>query len=114
MHPPPPKPQNPVYTQKPDYGKVPGYLQHNKAKIAEERARADALLLAAEQVICPPATQLDHSSIAHVYALMLCKFWYAVCLYTPACTAGILDRHQHLSKCRVEITQIDLISEQVL
>ena len=36
--------------QKPDYGKVPDYLQQNKAKIAKEKARADALLLAAEQV----------------------------------------------------------------
>ena len=50
MHPPPQEPQSAVYRQKPDYGKVPGYLQHNKAKIAEERAAADALLLAAEQV----------------------------------------------------------------
>ena len=55
MHPPPPKPQDPVYTQKADYGKVPGYLQHNKARIAEERARADALLLVAEQVEAYPS-----------------------------------------------------------
>lgn len=50
MHPPPPKQGSPLYMQKPDYGKVPDYLQQNKAKIAKEKARADALLLAAEQV----------------------------------------------------------------
>jgi len=55
-HPPPSKPHDPVYIQKPDYGKVPGYLRLNKAKIAEERARANALLLAAEQVHRAPNT----------------------------------------------------------
>jgi len=55
-HPPPPKPHDPVYVQKPDYGKVPGYLQLGKAKIAEERARANAILLAAEQVHRAPNT----------------------------------------------------------
>ena len=50
MHPPPARPQAPRYVQKADYGKVPGYLQHNKAQIAKEKARQDALLLAAEEV----------------------------------------------------------------
>lgn len=40
--------------KKADYGKVPNYLQDNKDKIAQEKARVDALLLAAEQVcLCP-------------------------------------------------------------
>ena len=50
MHPPPARPQALRYVQKADYGKVPGYLQHNKAQIAREKTRQDALLLAAEQV----------------------------------------------------------------
>ena len=62
-HPPPRKPHDPVYVQKPDYGKVPGYLQLNKAKIAEERARANALLLAAEQVHTPFNTCTSLSSL---------------------------------------------------
>ncbi|CAK0782801.1 hypothetical protein CVIRNUC_005996 [Coccomyxa viridis] len=49
MHPPPARPQAPRYVQKADYGRVPGYLQHNKAQIAKEKARQDALLLAAEE-----------------------------------------------------------------
>ena len=53
MHPPPARLQAPRYVQKADYGKVPGYLQHNKAQIAKEKARQDALLLAAEQVLLP-------------------------------------------------------------
>lgn len=50
MHPPPARLQAPRYVQKADNGKVPGYLQHNKAQIAKEKARQDALLLAAEEV----------------------------------------------------------------
>jgi hypothetical protein len=50
MHPPLLKPGRPLYKEKPDYGKVPHYLQRNKAKIVEEKARADAVLLAVEQV----------------------------------------------------------------
>ena len=85
MHPPPPKPQDPVYTQKPDYGKVPGYLQHNKAKIAEERARADAVLLAAEQVNLLPATWVDHRSIALACGLMASNLLCAVCCMVQLC-----------------------------
>ena len=61
MHPPPARPQAPRYVQKADYGKVPGYLQHNKAQIAKEKARQDALLLAAEQVA-------RHHSCTHLHA----------------------------------------------
>lgn len=81
MHPPPPKPQDPVYTQKPENGKVPGYLQHNKAKIAEERARADALLLAAEQVISPAshvARSQVHGTYLWAHARHKCCMLYAV------------------------------------
>ena len=65
MHPPAPKPGSPLYMQKPDYGKVPDYLQQSKAKIAKEKSRADALLLAAEQVpqqaLIAPADAPSHA-----------------------------------------------------
>ena len=89
MHPPPPKPQDPVYTQKPENGKVPGYLQHNKAKIAEERARADALLLAAEQVI----SLASHVARLQVHGTYL---WAHARQSAACCTLSKTAAHAHL------------------